>query len=172
MNSTHPCISLIVAIDEHNGIGKNNQLLCHLPADLAYFKAQTMGKPMIMGHHTFQSIGKALPGRRSIVLTSQSLAMPDVTFVPSVSEAIQACGDVPEIMVIGGSTVYQQFLPLAQRIYVTKIHHVFEADVYFPAIDPNLWQYIEVNKKECDEKNAFAMTFGIYKTYAKRRSLR
>lgn len=162
MNQPHPCISLIVAIDEHNGIGNNNQLLCYLPADLAYFKAQTMGKPMIMGHHTFQSIGKALPGRRSIVLTSQSLMVEGITCVHSVAEAIQACGDVPEIMVIGGSSVYQQFLPLVKRMYVTNIHHTFQADVYFPTIDTQQWSYTKVGDRAQDEKNAYAMTFGIY----------
>ncbi len=158
----NPCVSLIVAMDEHNGIGNNNQLLCHLPADLAYFKAQTMGKPMIMGRHTFQSIGRALPGRRSIVLTSQSFTVQGVTCVHSVAEAIQMCGDVPEIMVIGGSMVYQQFLPLVARMYVTRIHHRFEADVCFPTIDLDQWLYKKVNEKTPDEKNRYAMTFGIY----------
>jgi dihydrofolate reductase len=156
------CISLIVAIDGQNGIGKQNELLCHLPADLAYFKAQTMGKPMIMGRRTFDSIGKALPGRRSIVLTSQLIRCQGVISAHSVAEAIEQCGDVPEIMVIGGSQVYQQFLPLADRIYVTNIHHTFDADVYFPSIDSQEWMYKKLTEKMRDEKNAYAMTFGIY----------
>ena len=161
----NPCVSLIVAMDQHNGIGHNNQLLCHLPADLAYFKAQTMDKPMIMGHRTFQSIGRALPGRRSIVLTSQSLTVQGITCVHSVVEALEACGDVREIMVIGGSKVYQQFLPIVTRMYVTRIHHTFEADVYFPDIDPQQWSYSIVKEKAADEKNPYAMTIGIYERH-------
>ncbi|HVT62556.1 MAG TPA: dihydrofolate reductase, partial [Legionellaceae bacterium] len=112
-------ISLIAAMDENNGIGKNNALLCHLPADLAFFKAKTMGKPMIMGRRTFQSIGSPLPGRRSIVLTSQTLVIPGVEIVHDLAEALRLCAEQPEIMVIGGSTLFAQCLPLADRIYVT-----------------------------------------------------
>lgn len=155
-------ISFIVAMDEQNGIGKDNHLLCYLPIDLAYFKAQTMGKTMIMGHKTFQSIGKALPGRRSIVLTTQSITIPGAEVVHSVAEALQLCHNEPEIMVIGGSSVYAQFLPLVYRIYVTHIHHIFDADVYFPPIDPEQWAYKILKYADIDEKNRYAVTFGLY----------
>lgn len=155
-------ISLIVAMDEHNGIGIHNRLLCHLPADLAYFKAQTMGKPMIMGHRTFQSIGKPLPGRRSLVLTSHSLVIPGVEVVHSIPEALKLCESAPEVMVIGGSSVYQQFLPLTDRICVTRIHHIFEADVYFPTLDSEQWSETILKTTEKDNKNDYDMTFSVY----------
>ncbi|MCR9192805.1 MAG: dihydrofolate reductase [Gammaproteobacteria bacterium] len=155
-------ISLIVAMDERGGIGKGNDLLCHLPADLAFFKAQTMGKPMIMGHRTFQSIGKPLPGRRSIVLTTQAITIPGVEIAHTVAEALSFCQDVSEIMVIGGSSIYDQFLPIAQRIYLTKIHHVFEADVFFPTFDPQLWTYALMKERPADQKNSYDLTFGCY----------
>lgn len=159
---TSMTISLIVAMDERGGIGKDNALLCHLPADLAFFKAQTLGKPMIMGHRTFQSIGKPLPGRRSIVLTTQSIHIPGVDIVHSVQEALALCRDAPEVMVIGGSSIYEQFLPIAQRIYLTKIHHSFDADVFFPEFDPTSWTHEVIRTHMADEKNKYDLTFGCY----------
>ncbi|PJD90430.1 MAG: dihydrofolate reductase [Legionella sp.] len=155
-------ISLIVAMDEARGIGKSNELLCHLPADLAFFKSQTMGKPMIMGHRTFQSIGFPLPGRRSIVLTTQTLTIPGVEIAHTVEEALFLCREAAEVMVIGGSSVYAQFLPVTQRIYVTRIHHTFEADVFFPQFDEKLWQYHVINVRPADVKNAYDLTFEYY----------
>lgn len=155
-------ISLIVAMDAHRGIGYQKKLLCHLPADLAYFKAQTMGKPMIMGHHTFQSIGKPLPGRRSVVLTRQAIAISGVDVVHSMTEAIQCCGEVPEIMVIGGADVYQQFLSIADRVYVTRIEHIFQADVFFPILQENEWSYTKIQERPQDAKNVYALVFAVY----------
>ena len=96
-------VSLIAVVDQNGGLGKDNQLLCRLPADLAHFKAITMGKPILMGRHTFDSIGKPLPGRRNIVLSRQPLTMPGVEVMSSLQFALQAIGDAEELMVIGGA---------------------------------------------------------------------
>lgn len=155
-------ISLIVAVDEQRGIGKDQQLLCHLPADLAYFKSQTLGKPMIMGRRTYESIGRPLPGRRSIVLTTQDVSIAGVEIVHTPEQALALCDSNTEVMVIGGSSLYQLFLPLAQRIYMTLIHHSFDADVFFPEFDPTLWTVTQVKKFAADEKNAYDLTFMCY----------
>ena len=122
-------------MDEQRGIGKKQHLLCHLPADLAFFKQYTLGKPIIMGRKTYQSIGRPLPGRRSIVITTQALSIPGVEIVHTPEQALALCAQDSEIMVIGGSSIYAQFFPLAQRIYVTLIHYSFAADVFFPKFD-------------------------------------
>ncbi len=155
-------ISMIVAMDEKRGIGKNNQLLCHLPADLKYFKQQTLGKPIIMGYHTYQSIGKPLPGRHNIVLSRRHRDIKGVTVACCVEEAIQMAEPAPEIMIIGGSSIFEQTLPLVQRIYLTLIHHEFVADVYFPELDEKKWSVREVLIHPLDEKNSYNMTFYIY----------
>lgn len=153
-------------MDEQNGIGKDQKLLCHLPADLAFFKSQTMGKPMIMGRRTFESIGRALPGRRSIVLSSQEHNIPDIEIVHSVEQALTLCAQCPEIMVIGGSSVYASFLPLAQRIYVTLIHHYFSADTFFPKLNEQAWTKTILKEFAADEKNAYDLTFLCYERLA------
>lgn len=155
-------ISLIAAVDEQNGMGKNNQLLCHLPSDLKYFKAQTIGKPIIMGRKTFESIGKALPGRVNIVLTRTVKEIEGVLIVDSLKEALRVTKDVPEVMIIGGADVFLQAMPLAQHIYLTRIHHTFEADVFFPILDPNTWMLKDSTHQEANEHNAFALTFCRY----------
>lgn len=153
---------MIVAMDENGGIGKDNQLLCHLPADLVFFREQTMGKPMIMGRRTFESIGRALPGRRSIVLSSQTLDTPNVELVHTPEQALALCGTESEIMVIGGSSVYATFLPMAQRVYVTLIHHHFVADTFFPEFDEQLWNKTILKEFAADTKNAYDLTFVCY----------
>lgn len=158
-------ISLIAAVDENFGLGNNNQLLCHLPKDLKHFKELTMGKPIIMGRKTFESIGKPLPGRLNIVLSTQPMVIEGATICSSLDEALNNVSDVPEIMIIGGATLFKRALPFAQRIYLTMIHHHFTADVFFPQIDFKQW--IEYSKQEYlhDEKNAFDMTFYEYHCY-------
>ena len=155
-------ISLIAAIDENRGLGYNNQLLCHLPADLKHFKTLTMGKPIIMGRKTFESIGKPLPGRLNIVLSKQAISIEGVTVLHSLSQALEHVQAVPEVMIIGGATLFEQALPLAQRIYLTVIHHQFPADVFFPALDDNLWALMSDEWTNRDEKNLFDMTFYQY----------
>lgn len=152
-------ISLIAAIDENRGLGKNNQLLCHLPADLAHFKQLTIGKPIIMGRRTFDSIGKPLPGRTNIVLSHKQLSIEGVKVVPSLKAGIDEVCDAAEIMVIGGSAVFEEALPLAQRIYLTIIHHQFDADVFFPKFDETQWVRTVIDSKMPDAKNVYRMTF-------------
>ncbi|MCZ6559577.1 MAG: type 3 dihydrofolate reductase, partial [Gammaproteobacteria bacterium] len=133
-------ISLILAMGRNRVIGRDNQLPWHLPADLAHFKATTMGKPILMGRKTWESIGKALPGRKNIVLTGQAGYTTDgATVVNSIDEAIAACESAEELMVIGGAGVYQAFLPRAQKIYLTQIDNDIEGDTFFPQLDEQEW---------------------------------
>lgn len=155
-------ISLIAAMDEAGGIGRNNQLLCHLPADLQHFKAMTLGKPILMGRNTFQSIGKPLPGRLNIVISKTMQPQEGILVVDSIKKALEQVKDLPEIMIIGGATIYEQTITLATRLYITHIHHVFNADVIFPKIDQTIWQSISSDFRPHDEKNTYDMTFCCY----------
>lgn len=158
-------ISLIAAIDEHSGLGKDNQLLCHLPADLQHFKTLTLGKPIIMGRKTHESIGKALPGRLNIVLSKHISTIKDVTVVGSLQEALVLAKDAPEVMIIGGANLFVQALPFAQQVYLTLIHAKFEADVFFPELDKNTWHCKEAVERSRDEKNHYDLTFYRYEKH-------
>lgn len=161
-------ISLIAAVDESNGLGKNNKLLCHLPADLKHFKKLTLGKPIIMGRNTYNSIGKPLPGRTNIVLSTTKSTIADIKLTNSLDMAIKiAAAESAEIMIIGGASVYEQALPLANRIYLTQIHHKFDADVFFPQLDSSLWHCKEKHFQASDEKNSYDMTFCLYEHVGK-----
>ena len=155
-------ISLIAAVDEQWGMGLDNQLLCHLPADLQHFKQLTLGKPIIMGRKTFESIGKPLPGRLNIVLSKQTLHIEGVTVLHSLEQAIDTLHDVPEIMIIGGASIYAQALPFVQNIYLTIIHHQFRADVFFPTLDLTKWALVSESDFSQDAKNRYDMTFYHY----------
>ena len=157
-----PMISLIVALDENRGIGNDNQLLCHLPADLNYFKQTTMGKPIIMGRRTHLSIGKPLPGRLNIVLSQQGLSYEGVTMAESLEQALALADGAPEVMIIGGGQLFAQALPFAQRIYMTRIHAKCQADVFFPKLDEHVWQCVEAINRPKDEKNTYDLTFCRY----------
>ncbi len=155
-------LSIVVATGKNGEIGKDNRLLWHLPADMKYFKSLTTGHPIIMGRHTYESIGRPLPNRRNIVITRQKdLQIIGVEVVNSLEEAMALVKDDPEIMVIGGADVYKQALPLAQRIYITRVNATLEADRFFPTINANDWN-IQVNiDHPADEKNIHAMTFQL-----------
>ncbi|MCP0913795.1 MULTISPECIES: dihydrofolate reductase [Legionella] len=156
-------VSLIAAMDENRGLGCENKLLCHLPADLNYFKTMTMGKPIIMGRKTFASIGVPLPGRQNIVISSQSLQIAGITLVHSLQEALQLTQYEPETMIIGGAKVFSEAMPLARRIYLTQIHHRFErADVFFPKIEKSIWKCVHETHRPRDDKNAYDLTFFVY----------
>ncbi len=157
-------ISLIAAIDDHGGLGFDNKLLCHLPADLQHFKTITLGKPIIMGRKTFLSIGRPLPGRKNIVLSSTLPAQEGIEIVHSMKEAIQKCEKEisDEIMIIGGAALFEETMACAETIYLTHIHHSFKADVFFPIIKETEWLCIEATPKSKDEKNAYDMTFKTY----------
>jgi dihydrofolate reductase len=155
-------ISLIAALDEASGIGINNQLLCHLPADLQHFKTITMGKPIIMGRKTYESIGRPLPGRLNIVLSNSCSAIEGVVVVNSLAKALAETKDIAEVMIIGGEQLFKDALPIANRLYITRIHHQFHADVFFPNIDANRWTCVDEVFRQHDEKNPYDMSFSIY----------
>jgi dihydrofolate reductase len=157
-------INLIVAIDKKNGIGKNNLLPWHLPADLKHFKTITTGHPIIMGRKTFDSIGKALPNRRNIVVSRQSgLQIPEVELCSSLNKAIELCKDEVDVFVIGGAQIFEQALPIADVLYLTVIQEDFDADVFFPEIKMNEWTKEEIILHEPDEKNLYSYSFIKYK---------
>ena len=134
-------ISLIVALDKNRVIGLNNAMPWHLPGELQYFKETTMGKPIIMGRKTFESIGRPLPGRRNIVITrNPQYDAEGIELAYSLEEAIKLAGDVEEIMIIGGQQIFTESLPLADRLYITEIDHEFEGDTFFPEYEG--WQKV------------------------------
>ena len=150
-------------MDSNRVIGKNNSLPWHLPADLAYFKQTTMGKPVIMGRKTFDSIGKALPGRKNIVLTRDySFEAPDCEIATDIDQAISKVDGSLEVMLIGGASLYEQTIHSADIIYLTLIHHEFNGDTWFPEINPIYWKLESRDDFECDEKNQFAYSFLKY----------
>lgn len=155
-------ISLIAAIDEAGGLGFNNQLLCHLPSDLQHFKSITLGKPIIMGRKTFDSIGKPLPGRLNIVLSHHLSSIEGVTVFDSLEKAINQTKEFAEIMIIGGAALFDEAIGKATRLYITRIHHQFKADVFFPEIDESMWKCCEKQFRRHDEKNKYDMTFYTY----------
>lgn len=149
-------ISIIVAASANNVIGVDGGLPWHLPEDLRRFKEITMGKPMIMGRATWESIGRALPGRTSIVVTrSAGYEAEDAIVVDSIDAAIQAAGDVDEIMVIGGGQIYRQVLARADRIYLTRIHATLDGDTRFPALDMSEWSVTDVESFPAGEGREF-----------------
>ncbi len=157
-------ISIIVAMDEQNGIGKNNKLLTHLPNDLKWFKKLTTNHTVIMGRKTYESLPNgALPNRKNIVLSRTLKSLPDAIVVNSFEQVKKLLDEQEENFVIGGAQIYRLFLPLAQMLYITKIHHVFNADTYFPQIDFSKWELIKKIFNPSDEKNKYAHTFLIYK---------
>ncbi|HHO59281.1 MAG TPA: type 3 dihydrofolate reductase [Thiotrichales bacterium] len=153
-------LSLIVAMDRNRLIGCNNQLPWHLPADLAHFKKTTMGKPILMGRKTYDSIGRPLPGRLNIVLSrSKERKIEGVEVVTGIEEAKALLDDSQELMVIGGSTVYAMLLDEADRIYLTEVDGEFEGDAWFPALDLSQWREVAVEARGADEKNPYACRF-------------
>lgn len=147
-------------MDRNRLIGNKNQLPWHLPADFAHFKSVTMGKPIIMGRKTYESIGKPLPGRTNIVLSRD----PDIHFegvicVNSFEEALTAVQDEEEVMVIGGSAIYKMLLPRIDRMYITYVDAEFEGDAWFPEFDENQWLEKASVIYQADEKNLYNCRF-------------
>lgn len=156
-------ISLIVATDENNGIGKDNQLPWHLPADLKYFKTLTTGHPIIMGRKTFESIGKVLPNRRNIIVSRQEKYTAEgAEVVPSLEDAFLLCENEEEVFIIGGAQIFEHSLTYADVLYLTLINHRFDADTFFPEIDKKIWKELESTSHEADEKNKYSYTFIKY----------
>ena len=193
-------VSLVVVVDLKEGLGKNNQLLCHLPADLSHFKTVTWGKSIIMGRNTFSSIGKPLPGRRNIVLSRKEQVIAGVEVFATLADALEAAqqprglqqqitiqeplirhcvtpsprsrgegkmkgsyleatGADDEVMVIGGGQVFQEALPYASRIYLTRIEHQFDADAFFPKLDDKEWKCVKKVHRLLDENNPYDLWF-------------
>lgn len=155
-----PLISLIAAMAEDRVIGRDNTMPWHLPADLAHFKQITLGKPVIMGRKTLESIGRPLPGRHNIVISRNPDFRPEgVTVVADLDAAIAAAGDVAELMIIGGATIYAQMLPRADRLYLTFIALAVEGDARFPDWTACAWRETVDERHEADARNAHAYRF-------------
>jgi len=155
-------ISLIVATSANGVIGRGGELPWHLSDDLKRFKQLTLGKPIVMGRKTHESIGRALPGRQNIVLTSQSdFDADDCDVVSSVDAAIDVAGDADEIIVIGGGEIYVLFLPLAERIYMTRVHVDIDGDSHFPGLDDNQWQETGHEHHASGESNDYEFTISV-----------
>ncbi|MDO8603862.1 MAG: type 3 dihydrofolate reductase [bacterium] len=155
-------LSLIVAMDKNRLIGDSKKIPWHLPADFAYFKETTMGKPIIMGRTTFESIGRPLPGRKNIVLTRGSYSHEGILVAHSFEEARIIAGDSDEIFVIGGAQVYKEALPFVDRLYVTFVEEEFEGNIFFPEVDFTEWREIKNETRKADEKNLHAMRFAVF----------
>jgi dihydrofolate reductase len=155
-------LSLIVATSLNNSIGKANAMLWHLPEDFKFFKNTTWGMPIIMGRKTFESIGKPLPGRTNIVITSNKDWQKEGTVTAtSLQEAIQLAKETnaKEIFITGGGEIYKQSMQIANRIYRTLVHTQIEGDTFFPEIDGAIWEKVFEKNVEADEKNKYDMSF-------------
>lgn len=158
-------ISIIAAIAENNAIGKNQKLLCPMPEDMKRFKKLTMGHAVLMGRKTFESLPQALPGRKNVVLTT----LPEAVFMDSfacesMGTALDLCEKEDEIFVIGGALVYRQALRIADKMYITRIHHEFkDADSFFPVVNWDLWEEVEREEFPADDKNPYPYTFLTYR---------
>lgn len=157
-------LSLIVAISENGVIGRKGQLPWRLSADLARFRQLTMGHHLVMGRKTFESIGRALPGRTSLVISRQSAySAPGAVVVPDLQRALDIAQDDSEVFVIGGGEIYRQALPLADRIYLTRVHAVIEGETTFPDLPGDQWRLVEQSPRQsADEKNEFDHSLFIY----------
>lgn len=160
-------LSFIVAASENNAIGINNELPWRLPEDLKFFKRTTMGKPVIMGRKTYESLGRPLPGRLNVVMsTSEYLQLPEgVVQAESVSEAIAVAeGEKKdEVFIIGGGKVFAESMHLADRLYITRVHTVISnADAFFPEIDHTHWKLVWYEDHKADDKHAYDYTFQQY----------
>jgi dihydrofolate reductase len=166
-------VALVVAMADNAVIGRNGTLPWHLPDDLKHFKAVTLGKPVLMGRRTFQSIGKPLPGRRNLVLSRgerSAAAPPGIEYVASIEEARERVSSAVQLCVIGGAQVYALALPIATLIYLTRVHAVIEGDTHFPLPDgggagaadgggwPG-WHELERTEHPADARHAYAMSF-------------
>jgi dihydrofolate reductase len=157
-------ISMISAVAENRVIGNKNSLPWHLPADFKYFKEKTLGKTIVLGLNTFKSIGeKPLPDRKHIILNNDpNYKVPENCFLAkSIDEVLEMVKNDQEVMICGGASIYKQFLPLANRLYLTYIHQEFEGDTYFPDFDINDWKEIKRIDNKADDKNKYDYSFVV-----------
>jgi dihydrofolate reductase len=156
-------ISFIVAVAQNNVIGKDNQLLWHLPDDMKWFKQTTLGCDVIMGRKTYNSLQvKPLPKRKNIVITRSNEQIEGCIMASSIEDAIQKMDPEKENFVIGGGTVYEQFMPYVQKLYITKVFKEFEGDTFFSEIDPSKWKLTFSEKHPMDEKHPMEFEFQIF----------
>lgn len=161
-------LAIIVATDEQGLIGKDNDLPWRLSADLQHFKRVTMDKPIIMGRRTHESIGRPLPGRQNIVITGrEDFEAAGCDVVHSLDEALVLCRDHEEVMVMGGASLYQQTLPLADKLYLTLVHTRLDGDTWFPDWSADDWQCISREDHQADEKNDYDYSFMLYQRIRK-----
>ncbi|WP_416695735.1 type 3 dihydrofolate reductase [Candidatus Pseudothioglobus sp. Uisw_050_01] len=153
-------LSIVVAMDENRLIGKDNKLPWHLPADLAYFKKITMGKSIVMGRKTYDSIGRPLPNRRNIVISRNSKTLITGCEVrTSIDEVLSITENEDEVMIIGGASLCEQLLPQVSRLYITKIEGKFDGDIYFPEYDESDWRQVSCESHLPDASNQHAYHF-------------
>jgi dihydrofolate reductase len=157
-------ISIIAALDENNAIGKNNDLLCYISADLKRFKTLTTGHTILMGRKTFESLPKgALPNRRNVVMTrDKNFKCNACEIVHTINEAFNICMEAEYVFIIGGAQIYKLFIEHADKLFLTQIHHKFDADTYFPEFDLSKWSVVKKEDFEPDEKNKFSFSFIDY----------
>jgi dihydrofolate reductase len=155
-----PCLTLIAALAENRVIGRDGGLPWRLPADLRHFKELTLGRPILMGRRTWESLPGLLPGRRHIVISRRrDYQAPGCELAHSLQEALAIAGAVPEVLLIGGGELYRQGLPLADRLQLTLIHARVEGDTFFPSYDPADWREIARESHPADERNPFPYSF-------------
>lgn len=155
-------LSMIAAMSEHRVIGRAGGMPWHLPADLAWFKRHTLGKPVVMGRKTWDTIGRALPGRRNVVISRDTGFQPvGAERVVSPEAAMETVSEAPEIMVIGGAQVYAHFLPVAYRLYLTLIHADLPGDTFFPDYTRYHWRELERSERPADASNPYSCSFMI-----------
>jgi dihydrofolate reductase len=159
-------ISIIAAMDKNRLIGSDNGLPWHLPADFKHFKAVTLGKPIVMGRKTFESIGKPLPGRKNIVVSRSGFQADGVVTVTSIEAALAEVSDVEEVMIIGGANFYQQMISKAQRMHLTHVDADCIGDAWFPEFDQSEWEEVGSQFIEADEHNNYNFTISTYKRRA------
>ena len=159
-------VTIIAAIAKNNALGKDNALIWHLPADLKRFKKVTSGHHILMGRNTFESIGKPLPNRTTIIITRNKNYFKEGCLIAnSIEEAIDLVENDDDIFIIGGAQIYKETIEknLVDRLDITQVHHEFEADVFFPKIDLNIWEETNREDLEADEKNKYNYSFITYK---------
>ncbi len=156
-------IAAIVATDLKNGIGKDNQLLWHLPADLKFFKKTTLGCPIIMGRKTYESIGRLLPGRKNIIVTrNKAFKLDGAEVVESIEKALKSAKTEEKVFIIGGAEIYNQSLEHVTELYRTLVKHEFEADTFFPRINHDEFNLVWQECHEADESNTYGYCFQKY----------
>jgi dihydrofolate reductase len=156
-------IILIAAIAQNNALGLNNKMIWHLPNDFKRFKSLTTGNHIVMGRKTFESLPKMLPNRTHVVISRQESFKPEgCIMAKNIEDAIAKCPIESDIYIIGGGEIYKQTLSIAHKLELTRVHHDFEADVFFPEIDSNDWELITNENFEADEKHQYGYSFETY----------